>query len=118
MGFSELVFCIAVLATGKFRLGLGMGTLKTFAFVVIAFGNRATTYTNRTRESLWSIRPSIWLVLSSIVDLSIASIMAIRGIAIMPLPLLIICGTLAGAVVFALIVDIAEISLFKCLKIA
>ncbi len=76
MGICELVFCTAVLAVGKFRLGLGIETLQTLAFVVIVFGNQATTYTNRTRQHLWSTRPSLWLVLSSAADLLIASAMA------------------------------------------
>lgn len=50
MGISELVFCTAVLAFGKFRMGLGIETLRTLAFVAVAFGNQATTYTNRERQ--------------------------------------------------------------------
>jgi H+-transporting ATPase len=118
MGLSELVLCIAVLAVGKFRLGLGIDTLRTLAFVVIVFGNQATTYTNRTRQSLWSTRPSIWLALSSAVDLSIAIIMAGFGIAMAPLPYLVMSGTLAGAVVFAFVVDIIKVPVFNRLKIA
>ncbi|MGA3126258.1 MAG: plasma-membrane proton-efflux P-type ATPase [Candidatus Korobacteraceae bacterium] len=118
MGLSELVFCTAVLAIGKFRMGFGIETLRTLAFVVIVFGNQATTYTNRTRQSLWSTRPSLWLVLSSVVDLSIASTLGICGIAMVPLPLLVMSGTLAAAVVFALIVDVVKIPIFNRLKIA
>jgi H+-transporting ATPase len=118
MGLSELVFCIAVLAVGKFRLGLGIDVLRTLAFVVIVYGNQATTYTNRTRQRLWSTRPSIWLVLSSVADLSIASTLAICGIAMVPLPLLLMSGTLVATIVFALIVDIVKIPIFNRLKIA
>jgi H+-transporting ATPase len=118
VGLSELVFCAAVLAIGKFSLGLGIATLRTLAFVVIVFGNQATTYINRARQRLWSTRPSIWLVLSSVADLSIASIMASFGIAMARLPLLVMSGTFAGAVVLALIVDIIKIPIFNRLKIA
>jgi H+-transporting ATPase len=117
MGLSELVFCTAVLAIGKFRLGLGIETLRTLVFVVIVFGNQATTYTNRTRQHLLSTRPSIWLVLSSVVDLSIASTMAGFGIAMASLPLLVMSGTLAGAVAFAFVVDIVKVPVFNRLKI-
>jgi H+-transporting ATPase len=112
------VFCTAVLAIGKFRLGLGIDTLRTLAFVVIVFGNQATTYINRARQHLWSTRPSTWLVLSSVVDLSIASTLAIFGIAMTRLPLLVMSGTLTGAVVFALIVNIVKTPIFSRLKIA
>ena len=53
-GISELVLCTAVLAIAKFRLGFGMETLRTVAFVVIVFGNQATTY---TREMLGDTMP-------------------------------------------------------------
>jgi H+-transporting ATPase len=118
MGISELMFCTAVLAIGKFQLCLGIETLRTLAFLVIVFGNQATTYTNRTRQCLWSTRPSIWLVFSSVADLIIASTMANRGIAMAPLPLPVMGGTLVGAVVFAFIVDVAKVPIFDQLRIA
>lgn len=118
VGISELVFCTAVLAVGKFRLGLGIEALRTLAFLVIVFGNQATTYANRTRQRLWSIRPSFWLVLSSVADLLIASTMANCGIAMAPLPLLVMGGTLVGAVVFAFLVDIVKVPVFNRLGIA
>jgi H+-transporting ATPase len=118
MGISELVFCTAVLAIGRFRLGLGMGTLRTLAFLLIVFGNQATMYVNRSRQSLWSTRPSSWLVLSSLVDLLIASTLANRGIAMAPLPLLLMGGTLLGAAGFAFMVDIVKVPVFKRLRIA
>jgi H+-transporting ATPase len=118
MGISELVFCAAVLAIGKFRLGRGMETLRTLAFLVIVFGNQATMYTNRTRKRLWSTRPSRWLVLSSLADLLIASTLANRGIAMAPLSLLVMGGTLVGAAVFAFIVDAIKVPAFKRLGIA
>jgi len=118
MGICELVFCTTALAIGKFRLGLGIETLRTLAFVLIVFGNQATMYTNRTRLHLWSIRPSLWLVLSSVADLLIASTMANRGVAMAPLPLLVIGGTLVGAVVFAFMVDFVKVPVFHRLNIA
>ena len=118
MGVCELVFCTAVLVVGKFRLGLGIETLSTLAFLVIVFGNQATAYTNRTRQRLWSTRPSVWLVLASLADLAIASTMANRGIAMAPLPFLVMAATLAGAVVFAFAVDVVKVPAFTRLGIA
>ena len=62
MGVCELIFCTAVLAIAKFRLGFGIDMLRTLAFVVVVFGNQATTYTNRERQRLGSCRPSLLLV--------------------------------------------------------
>jgi len=118
IGVSELAFCAAVLALGKFRLGFGIETLRTLAFVVIVFGNQATTYTNRERRRMGSCRPSRWLIGSSVVDLSIASVLAICGIAMSPLPVLVVGGTLVAAAAFAFILDFAKVPVFNRLQIA
>ena len=118
MGVSELLFCTAVLAIGEFHLGLGTDTLRTLAFVLVVFGNQATTYTNRTRQRLWSTRPSFWLVFSSVADVSIAATLASLGIAMAPLPLLVMGGTLAGTVVFAFLLDFVKVPIFNRLRIA
>ena len=118
MGVSELVFCTAVLAVAKFRLGLGIETLRTLAFVAIVSGNQATTYTNRERRHLGSSRPSRWLVGSSALDLAIASTLATFGIAMSPAPVSVIGGVLIAAAVFAFVVDFAKVPVFNRLGIA
>jgi H+-transporting ATPase len=118
MGVSELVFCTGVLAFGKFHLGLGIGALRTLAFLALVFGNQATTYANRTRQSLWSVRPSALLLASSALDLLIASVLAHRGIAMAPVPFGIMGEALLGAVAFALLVDGIKVPVFKRLRLA
>ncbi|MGA2742400.1 MAG: divalent cation transporter, partial [Bryobacteraceae bacterium] len=118
VGLCELVFCTAFLAVAKFRLGLGIDMLRTMAFVLIVFGNQATTYTNRERQHLGSCRPSRWLVGSSVMDLTIASTLAACGIAMAPLPILVLAGALVGAVIFALILDFVKVPVFHRLGIA
>jgi H+-transporting ATPase len=118
MGVAELVFCTAVLAIAKFRLGFGIDILRTLAFVAIVFGNQATTYTNRERRHLGSSRPSRWLVGSSVADLLIASVLATCGIAMTPLPVSVLGGTFLAAAVFAFIADFAKVPVFHRLGIA
>jgi H+-transporting ATPase len=88
------------------------------AFVVIVFGNQATTYTNRERQRMGSSRPSLWLIGSSVVDLLIASTLATCGIAMTSLPIFVVGGTLVGAAMFAFIVDFAKVLVFRRLRIA
>jgi H+-transporting ATPase len=118
MGICELVFCTAVLALGKYRLGLGIDALRTIAFVAIVFGNQAATYTNRERRRLGPARPSRWLIASSLADVAIASTLAICGIAMSPLPVLAVGGTLVAAAVFAFAADFAKVPVFNRLGIA
>jgi len=118
MGVGELIFCTAVLAFGVWHMGFDIGTLRTLAFVAIVFGNQATTYTNRGRPRLWSSGPSAWLVASSVGDVAIASTLAVSGIAMAPLPLWVVAGTLAAAIVFTIVLDLVKIPLFARLRIA
>jgi H+-transporting ATPase len=117
MGLGELVFCVSVLAFGVYRMKFGIEALQTLAFVVIVFGNQATTYTNRERRHLWSSRPSSWLFFSSVADLLIASTLAVGGIAMTPLPALIVVWTFAAAVAFAFLLDLVKVPAFRRLGI-
>jgi H+-transporting ATPase len=117
MGVGELAFCTSVLIFGVFRLGYDIDSLRTLAFVVIAFGNQATTYNNRERRRLWSSRPSNWLIASSVTDISIAAILAITGVAMTPLPAEVVGGTLGGAIVFAFLMDFVKVPVFRWLGI-
>ncbi|MDR3416658.1 MAG: HAD-IC family P-type ATPase [Nevskia sp.] len=117
MGIGELAFCVSVLVFGAHRMGFDMETLRTLAFVVIVFGNQATTYTNRERRRLWSSRPSFWLVVSSVADVLIASTLAVGGFAMKPLPVLVVIGTLGAAMAFAVVLDFVKVPVFRGLRI-
>jgi H+-transporting ATPase len=117
MGISELVFCTAALAVGKYHLGLGIEALRTLAFVVIVFGNQAITYTNRERRRIWSSCPSRWLIGSSVIDVLIASTLAACGIATIRLPLFVVGEILVASAGFAILLDFAKVPVFKRLKI-
>jgi len=118
MGVGELLLCTSILLAGAYWMGLGIAALRTLAFVVIVFGNQATTYTNRERRRLWSSRPSIWVMVSSVGDLLLASFFAIAGIAMTPLPAMVVAGVLLAAVVFAVLVDFIKVPLFRRLRIS
>ena len=117
MGISELIFCSAVLAAGKFRLGFGIEALRTVSFLAIVFVSQAGTYTNRERRRLGASRPSRMLVVSSAVDVAIASALAAFGIAMTPLPSLAVGGILFAAAVFTFVMDFAKIPVFSRLRI-
>jgi hypothetical protein len=89
------------------RLGLTIGALQTLAFIAIVFGNQATTYTNRERRHLWS----------SIVDLLIASTLAVGGIAMTPLPAWVVASTFAAAATFAVVLDLVKVPVLRRLRI-
>lgn len=108
-----LAFCTGGLAIGKFELDLGTDALRTVTFVILVFGSQATLYAIRQRRRMWGARPSLWLVLSSVTDVLIASVLAIGGTAMTPLPAV----TVAAAVAFAFALDAVKIPVFAHLRI-
>ena len=117
MGLGELAFCVTILSLGIYRMGFSITRLQTLAFITIVFGNQATTYTNRERRHLWSSRPSVWLIGSSVLDVLIASTLAIGGIAMASLPASVVTGTLVAAAVFAIVLDLLKVPIFRRLGI-
>jgi H+-transporting ATPase len=106
------------LVIGQFGLEFKIAALRTLAFLVIVFGNQATTYAIRERRRLWSSRPSFWVVVSSVADLTIASTLAVCGIFMTALPIVVVAGTFAATIAFAFLVDAAKGPVFRRLGIA
>src|SRR5580692_1515858 len=117
MGIGELILCVAVFTVGIRVLKYDTAQLQTLAFVVIVFGNQATTYNNRVRLRLWSSRPSVWLIVSSIADILIAATFAIGGIEMKSISAPAVLGTLAAAAAFAMLWDFAKVPVFRRLNI-
>jgi H+-transporting ATPase len=118
LGGCFLAFCTAVLAVGKFEMGLGIEALRTLSVVAIIYGSQATIYAIRERRHLWGLRPTPWLILSSVADLLLISTLAIRGIAMAPLPVSVVASEFAAAIVFGLLLDGVKIPVFARLKIS
>jgi H+-transporting ATPase len=118
LGVCFLGFSTAVLLVGKLQLHLGIEALRTLSVVALVYGSQATIYAIRDRRHFWGLRPSLWLVGSSIADLLIISMLAVFGVAMAPLPFRVIAGELAAAVVFALLMNAVKIPIFGRLKIS
>jgi H+-transporting ATPase len=118
LGACFLAFCVAVLAVGKFELRLGIEALRTLSVVAIVYGSQATIYAIRERSRLLGLRPTLWLVSSSVIDILIISTLAVRGIAMAPLPVSVLACEFVAAIVFGLILDGVKIPVFACLKIS
>jgi len=116
LGLGDLMFCSGILAIGAFGLNLGVGALQTLAVVTLVSSSQAVLYAVRERKRLWSSRPSLWLIVSSIADLTIVATLASRGILMKPLPLALVGGVMAAAVLLALVLDGVKSAVFHRLK--
>jgi H+-transporting ATPase len=117
IGSCLLMFCTGAILLGKYRLGLDIASLQTLAMIALVFGGEATLYAVRERNHLWSSRPGTWVIVASIGDVVIISALAIRGIAMQPLPTAIVASILSAALLFALFVDLIKVPIFRRLQI-
>ena len=112
----DLAFCVTVLALGKYYLGLGVAALQTLTLVTLVFSGQAIFYVVRERRRIWSSRPSLIVVLSSIADMLIIPSMAVRGVLMAPLSLRIVGGIFAASFALALVLDQVKVALFSRLR--
>jgi H+-transporting ATPase len=116
IGVCSLIFCVAVLAVGKFPLGFDLARLRTLTLVTLLFSSQAIFYVVRERRRLWSSRPSLIVIASSTVDIAIILTMAIYGILMAPLPVPVIGGVFVAALALALVLDQVKVAVFGWLR--
>ena len=113
----KFLFCLAVPATGAFRVGLNAGQMQTLTLIMLVFAGQALIFVLRERRRLWSSRPSCLLMLFSSGDITIISVFAIFGFFMQPLPLGVVLTLLAATILFALLLDQMKVALFRVLPI-
>jgi H+-transporting ATPase len=118
IGFCDLLFCITSLAVGRFALGLNSHELRTLTVLTLVYSGQAIFYVSRERLHLWSSRPGSWLIASSVLDITLFSTLAIRGILMAPLSPAIVAALMGAAVVLAFCIDTVKVVLFRRLTIA
>lgn len=118
LGIVDLVFCILCLAAGKFVLGMDAETLRTLTVATLVFGSQAVFYVARERRHFWNSRPGRWLLVSSAIDLTLVSTLALRGWLMAPLAPTILGGLLVAALVLAVVLDAVKSVLFRALHIS
>ena len=91
----KFLFCLGVLATGAFHLGLTTGQIQTLIFLMFVFAGQALVYVLRERGHMWSSRPSLVMMLFSLADIAVVSTLAVFGILMQPLPVSVVLTLLA-----------------------
>jgi H+-transporting ATPase len=105
LGACKLGFSTAMLAIGKFRLGFGAAELQTLAFVTLVFGNQALLFVLRERRTMWSSKPSNWIVAASLTGIAVVAALALSGTLMAPLTWRVLVAVFVAATGFALILD-------------
>ncbi len=114
LGVCNALFCTGMLETATLHFGLSADHgLRTFAAVTLVFSTQAAFYVVRERRSLWSSRPSAWVVISSLADMAIISILAVQGILIHALSWALVGTIFIACALFALVLDAVKRLMFS-----
>ena len=110
-------FCSAILAIGWLRLGLENHGLRTFAAVTLVCSSQAIFYVVRDRRHLWSSRPSRWVFLSSMADVSLIAVLAGTGTLMHSLPWRLVGSIVLASILLALLLDLVKLPVFARLRV-
>lgn len=115
----NVAFCSAVLEVAVHRLRLvDDHGLRSLAALSLVLSSQALFYVVRERRHFWSSRPSRWIVLSSVIDVTIVAMLAGCGILMHAVPWPVIGGLLLATAGFALVLDAVKSLLFPRLRLA
>ena len=114
---AKLAFSLAVVAFGKWRLGLRPQELQTLALVTLVYGAQALIFVLRERARLWSSRPGGWVLAASCADIAIVSTLALSGTLMAPLPGQVLAALLAAVIAFALLLDRLKVAVLPLFRI-
>jgi H+-transporting ATPase len=117
MGLCFLAFCTGSLLIGKYALGLSVGRLQTLAAVTLIFGGEAILYCVRERRHLWRSRPSTWMIIATVADIIIISVLALRGIEMQAISAAVAATVFAAAMLFSFLLDFIKVPVFRRLGI-
>jgi len=99
LGSLVLLFSLAVFAVGRFLLHLSLAQLQTIVFLTLVFTGQATVYLVRERRHFWHSRPSWWMLMASLGDIAVVTLLATYGVFMAAIPvklvLLVLCSCAA-----------------------
>ncbi len=120
---ASLILAVLVVVESFFALwvaleqGLSQDEIHTFVFDLLVFSGQLTVYVVRERRSMWSSRPSTFLLSSSIADIVFTVLISWLGILVTPLPLFYVLEVLAISFAFAVGIDMVKNVSFKTVGI-
>jgi H+-transporting ATPase len=91
--------------------------MQTLIFLAFVFAGQALVYVLRERGRMWNSRPSLLMMVFSLLDIAVVSTLAVRGILMEPLALPVVLPLLGATLAFAVLLDQIKVVLFRHLLV-
>jgi len=113
LGSLVLIFSFGILLAGRDWLKLPLPQLQTLVFITLVFTGQGMVYLVRQRGHFWNSRPSKWLLLSSVADITVVSVLATRGILMEAIRPQLVFTILIACVCYLAVTDFVKVSLLR-----
>ncbi len=118
MGMFQLLFSFGALVVLK-HLNYPLGQIQTLVFLIMVFTGQGVLYLVRTADYFYKSMPSKYMLIATLCDFIVVSIMAYYGIKsngaylMTPVPLRDIVGLFVFGFAYLFLVDIAKVWIFR-----
>jgi H+-transporting ATPase len=112
LALAWVAFSFAVFLLGRDVLHFDLPHLQTLVFLTLVFSGQATVYLVRERHHFWESIPGHWLVLNSVADVVVVSLLSTCGILMAPINPMVLLALLALVAVYLLLLDFLKVRLF------
>ncbi len=106
LALSALVFWV-----GSSALRLGLAETQTLAFVWLVFSSQATIYLTRVRRHFWTFRPGRWVLVGTLLDAGVVTLLATLGWLMAPVPPAFVGGLLVLSLIYLATADWLKVRL-------
>ena len=110
-----LSFGIFLYAQNVLRLPLDQ--LQTLLFVMLVFTGQGTIYLVREREHFWHSMPSRWMLIGTLADIAVVTLMATAGFLMAPISMILVIDLLVIIFIYLAFLDIIKVPLFRRLRL-
>ncbi len=112
-----LLLSFSVFFYARNILHLTLPQLQTLIFVMLVLTGQGNIYLIRERKHFWQSLPSYWLILSSLIDITVVSVFATQGILMTAINPILIIALLFVVPLYLFLIDFIKVHLFSDLNV-
>jgi H+-transporting ATPase len=113
LAIPTLILSIGLFFLAHNLLLLPLPQLQTLMFVALVFSGQGTVYLVRERQHFWHSIPSLWMLLSTVVDFIVVSLLATQGILMASVPFSLVFLTFIVVLLYLPLADFLKIFIFR-----
>ena len=117
LGAVKLACVMAVLAIGWFQLHLSADAMRTLTFLSLMLAGQTTGLVLRARGPVWRSRPAGVLVAASAGAAVLATILALEGWFMTPLPGWLVLSLYGASLGYGLVLDTVKVAMLRRLPV-